>query len=235
MKKGIVVFTFVSCLLLSNQIAKAKIYCLENWYIAASPSIAWHNNHQFFSHTFHEKVGFHRHYKVGYGGNASIGYLIEGRHCINFRPEMEFVYRENHLEKIRFEGERQGKKSFSKDYGSKGLNRDLALMVNLLMDIPIPGYTCWNVYVGLGLGVSRNRLEAKKLGDLSAPFPFGSNSWLAARQLIGGVSYRLADCLALTMGYRLFVTEKVRNTRYETTSKNIPYAQSIDFGFRFQM
>lgn len=234
MKNRFLIIVFVSFFLLSHPALKASISCLENWYIAASPSIVWHNGHQFCSRTLHKKLEFDRHYKIGWGGNASIGYLIEGQHCLNFRAETELVYRENKLEKINL-AVRNDNKNISEHYSSIGRNRDLAVMINLLMDVPIPAYTYWNLYVGVGLGISKNRLEGRKFGPLPERSPFASHAWLAARQLLGGLSYKLASCLTLTLGYRLFATEKVKTARYETISANTPYAQSVDLGLRLQL
>lgn len=236
MKRRYITLISISLLLLSNIISKAGFCsCLENWYLAGSGSVAWHNDQKFGFTMKDNHYSFARKYKRGYGGNVSIGHTIRGLECVNIRVEGEFLYREHRLYKGIFHAHKTNGKAISKTVSMNGHIKDSAIMANLIADLPIPLGCPTNFYFGLGIGASYNRLTTKVSNDYRIRGPFSRNSWLMGAQLLAGLSYQWTNCIVLTLGYRLFSTSEVLTERDLLRSNNRPIIQSVDLGIRFQM
>lgn len=235
MKKYSIYVVFAQILISSIFLSSANGFsCLENWYIGGSGSIAWHNDLRFFGSLRGEDSYGTRTFKKNWGGNFSIGYLIQGLECVDIRIEGEFIYRTHKLYKTRSKV-CERRRCSSEDTLGNGRIKDAAVMGNLIADIPFPFASCLNFYFGLGVGASHNRISMKGNERHLVKPPFSRNSWLVAGQLLAGLSYQLSSCTVVTLGYRLFSTGEILSERSLAKSINRPYIQSVDLGLRFQL
>lgn len=188
--------------------------CPSNWYVAASGSVAWHNDSKFTEpgELPGEIVNSSIDYKVGGGAAASLGYRFPLCNCWNLRLEGEFVWRRNSFKNLSIVG--------GNTVPLKGHSQDIALMANLITDFPL--YCNFGGYVGAGLGVSFNHISLRtdEIHDKK-------NHTLFAWQVLAGLMYDVCPNLAFTTGYRLFATEK---TKIPAKPNHIPLTHSIDFG-----
>lgn len=227
MKNKLLAFTYAMIIVASNQLAVANCCspsycstdpcCPSNWYIAASGSVAWHNDHKFTI----PDLSATRDYKVGGGAAASIGYIFDICNQWDLRLEGEVLWRRNSLKNQTFFGA-----GTSRIVPASGHTQDIALMANLIADIPL--FCDIDFYIGGGLGISFNQLT------LSPANSTKKSSQLFAWQGMTGLSYNICQSIALTAGYRIFGTEKV-STPGGTKSSNVPFTQSIDIGLRFRL
>lgn len=219
MKKKILGIIAGGIMLLSANAVHAGYWGLDNWYIAGSGSVAWHNDHEFKNSSGAIQK---RDYKIGGGASASVGYIFDLCNCWKLRLEEELVYRRNSLDTI----------TVSTSDNSTGHTQDIALMTNLLLDVPLQ---CgFGLYAGGGIGVSFNKIEFTNQGGLPVTPKDISRDELFAWQLMSGIYYDITPCIALTAGYRFFATEKVCN-RVGLKSQDIPFTHSIDFGISFKL
>lgn len=206
--------------------------CACNWYLAASGSVAWHNNLKFVNNEL--GISANAKYKTGWGAAVSLGYIFDLCNCWDFRLEAEFVYRRNKL------------KNFNVVIDEETINipfnnghiEDRAIMANLLLDIPL--FCDLGAYVGGGIGVTFNKRKGNITGiDPATDEPFSitvsSNKTLFAWQLLAGLSYCICPNITFTTGYRLFATSKAKGGRdFDVKSSHIPLTHSVDFGLRFR-
>lgn len=238
MKNKFLALAFVIIISAANQLSIASCgnldcncpppcCCLSNWYIAASGSVAWHNDHKFIDTGVEEDIFFtsrsSRHYKVGGGAAASIGYIFNTCDYLNLRLEGEVVWRRNSLKNENFVDIENGVEIENVTERKTGYTQDLGLMANLIADLPL---LCdLDFYFGAGLGVSFNQLKLDKK----------NNDELFAWQVLAGFAYKICPNIALTAGYRLFATDKVKTANIGLKCRDIPLTQSIDIGIRFRL
>lgn len=190
----------------------------NNWYVAGSGSVAWHNALKFQENAASLSVN----YKTGWGAAASVGYLFDMCNGWDLRLEGEFVYRRNNLKNVTF----TVPGIFSGTGSIHGHNQDAAIMANLIADM---GLFCdWSFYLGGGIGASFNKLSATVFGVN------GSRSQtLFAWQFLTGLSYCICQDVSLTVGYRLFGTTKSDLAIAGIRAHHSPLTQSVDIGLRF--
>lgn len=212
--------------------------CPSNWYVAASGSVAWHNNLKFQNSFIDEDAGgvsvtgkFKRHFKVGGGAAGSIGYIFNICNCWDLRLEGEVLWRRNSLKNIHFTEIENGVTLDSTTRSASGHTQDIALMANLLADFPL--FCDLGLYIGGGIGVSFNQLTLSSIQGRSISAT-KNNDELFAWQGMGGLYYNICPNIALTVGYRAFATQKVTTSNLNLKSTNIPLTQSIDIGLRFR-
>lgn len=222
-KLFLTIITFGTLITLHQQ-ALGYFLCTENWYVAGSPTINWHTVHK-FSHSKIDPRDSNRRdrrtYKWGGGFNVSFGYILHPYTFWNLRLEEEILYRRNALSRF-------GNRSLS----AVGETRDIALMTNLISDIPLNPICPWIAfYFGGGIGISFNELLITSIQMVPLKGHKIREEYFAY-QLMSGFSFNISPGIDLTAGYRLFATAKVR-TRKGGKSKDIPLTQSIDLGMRF--
>lgn len=238
MRNKLLPFIFATITLASQQLSLANCApncystdpcCPSNWYVAASGSVAWHNDHKFTSTSGIEIDIATREYKIGYGAAASLGYIFNLCNCWNLRLEGEVVWRRNSLknETLTFVDE-----NISTTRPANGYTQDIALMANLITDFPL--FCDLNGYVGGGLGISFNQLDMSSVNGISQS-PSKKSNELFAWQVMAGLAYNFCPNVALTAGYRLFATEKVTTPQANIKSNKIPLTQSIDIGLRIRL
>lgn len=222
-----------SLLLCSLTQANAGLFCLDNWYISASGSVVWHDDLDFNTPATATSgpISSHREFKVGGGAAASIGYIF----CLcdgwRLRLEEEVVYHRNSLDKASETIVLAGT-PFVIDGPVSGHTQDLALMTNLLLDVPL-GCNL-GAYLGAGIGVSWNELRLSRIGD-EVFSPATAKDEYFAWQFMAGLYYEFYPCIALTAGYRLFMTEKVKSAVGRVKSDDFPMTHSIDIGLMFRL
>lgn len=228
------VIVAVAILLISNLLANAELLSFENWYIAGSPSVSWHNDLKFSTVIWDSKLTSRRQFNASLGGNASIGCSFDLCKDWHLRIEGEAVYRRNPQDRLIDSMIEEGVVVSRFDDPAKGHSRDLAIMGNAYIDIPI--YCRLDLYIGGGLGGSFNELEMSSFGDTQIS-PSSKKYRLFAWQLMSGFSYNATKCIALTAGYRLFATKEVMTPgpAHHERCNNIPITQSIDIGFRVKL
>lgn len=213
---------------------KVVSHCAEEsyWYLGATGSLVWHNDMD-YDHASVPANGDSS-FDIGGGFGLSAGYALPSYYM---RAEAELLYRRNNLDSMDLTGAFLGATAGS--YSASGHTQDLAVMFNLVADIPV--HELFSVYVGGGIGVSFNELELDYVNRTSAETFFTGlerkqNSTLFAWQVMGGVSYDINDTVALTAGYRLFATSKLSyNKNLGLSKSNIPMYHSIDLGLRFKL
>lgn len=247
MKNKLLTLTSIVIFITANQLSLANCgnpdcncdpcYCTDpccpsNWYVAASGSVAWHNDHKFVSVVGIETDKGIRNYKVGGGATASLGYIFNLCNCWNLRLEGEMVWRRNSLKNenlILIDNDIIISDTTSR---AKGYTQDIGLMVNLITDFPI--YCNLGGYLGGGIGISFNKLVMSSLNGV-VQSPSKSSDELFAWQILTGLFYTICPNIAITAGYRLFATEKVETPSAHIKSKHIPLTQSIDIGLLIRL
>lgn len=117
-----------------------------------------------------------------------------------------------------------------------GEQRTWTLMGNLFYDMPV--LDDLDVYVGGGLGMASVKFRADRYINTA------HDEWLAGRdtvfayQLMTGVSYKITEKTALTLGYRMFThtntKHKARDSQGLKTHKvKASYNHSIEAGIRY--
>lgn len=220
--KFLTIFTF-AILFITHQQSLAYFLCSENWYVAGSPTINWHTRHKFPNSKIDSVNQDRRTYKWGGGCNISFGYIFHPYTQWNLRLEEEIVYRRNALSRIG-----------SNNLSAVGRTQDIALMTNIISDIPLTPLCPWlALYFGGGLGISFNELKITSIETLPLSHHKAHTQYLAW-QIMSGFSFNISPGIDLTAGYRLFGTQKV-HTPKGGKSKDIPLTQSIDLGMRFRL
>lgn len=208
----------------------------DNWYMAGTGALSFHNDTKFFK----DKVGgTEQDYKMGGGASFAVGRTMD---CWRF--ELEMAYRRNKV-KNQFDIAANGQKNQQANKNVDGYNRDLALMANAYYDLPL--CDAFGIYVGGGLGVSFNEVSFKDVdgnGHLNHSYASYKNT-LFAYQAMTGVFYDLNECWTLTLGYRLFGTSKPKvdsksdliggiNANTQVKSSKMPISHNIEFGVRYK-
>lgn len=226
MKNKILTIFVLSILLLTSPSAFSYFFCSPNWYLAGSASYVWHNNHHFpkiedHRHLHHlQSLSTKRTYKWGGGANISLGYIYENLYkACDLRVEGEIVYKRNALNHVR------------NHKLAVGRTQDIALMLNFITDIPL--WYCFDLNIGSGFGITFNELKLASIEGIPV-FPHIKHRRYAAGQFLSGLTWNIFPDVALTFGYRLFATQKIRNTKGERC-KSFPITQSLDFGMRFRL
>jgi opacity protein-like surface antigen len=220
MKNKFVIIFALGLFFTANQPAFAYFFCSPNFYLAGSTSIEWHTNHHFPDSDRFSILGNKRTYKYGGGANISLGYIFDELYKQwDLRIEGEIVYKRNALSKIQ------------KNLSAVGRTQDIALMANVFTDIPL--WYCLDLNVGAGIGISFNELKLASVNGFPI-FPDIHHDEILAWQVLCGITVNLFPDVALTAGYRLFGTEKVR-TPHGIKCKELPLTQCLDFGMRFRL
>ncbi|PWU06583.1 MAG: hypothetical protein C5B43_01545 [Verrucomicrobia bacterium] len=202
------------------QPASAIFFCSPDWYLAGSASITWHNNHYFPIVRKAFTLGNKRTYKNGGGANVSLGYIFNDLYRNwDLRIEGEIVYKRNALSHVK------------KHLDAVGRTQDIAIMANFITDIPL--WCGFDLNLGGGLGISFNELRLASINGFPV-FPHLHHEEIFAWQLLSGITYNLFPDVALTAGYRLLGTQRVR-TPQGAKSRSIPLTHSLDFGMRFRL
>lgn len=215
-----------ACAVGAGGVPVCPVACCSNWYIGGTGSVAWHNDFAF--DTGIRSVSFE--YKTGWGAGASVGYIFDLCNQWDMRLEGEFLYRRNNFKQLNVGA--FGNFDPAKTIAINGHNRDAALMANLIFDAPL---SCdLSLYFGGGLGVSFNQLE---LRDTTSTYKETHKENLFAWQGLAGFAYNVCPNVALTLGYRIFCTEKgdQKFLLGVFEPKHIPMTQSVDFGLRFRL
>lgn len=163
-------------------------------YVSAFGGANWLNQHKMH----HVKST----YDVGYNGGAALGYRFNQ----NFRGEIEGAYRNNHLDKAKWDGE---------SVRVKGHTDTWSVMANGYWDINMNSYV--TPYVGLGVGYAHVKAHFKD-DYVSAK---GSNSGVAG-QVIVGASTRICHNTDLGLEYRYFLAKS--NFHEQSVNLSLRYA-----------
>lgn len=220
MKNKTLAICTLSILMWASSSAYSYFFCSPNWYLAGSSSYVWHTNHHFPDSNRFFPLGNVRTYKYGGGANISLGYIFEDYYKLwDLRFEGEIVYKRNALRHVK------------KRLRAVGRTQDIALMANFITDIPV--WDCIDLNIGAGVGISFNELRLASIHGFPV-FPHLKSDEFFACQILCGITYNLFPDVALTAGYRLFATQKVKTPK-GFKCKDIPLTQSLDFGMRFRL
>lgn len=214
MKKLLLTLALSYLTLISAKTAYAD-YGMDGWYLSGSGAFSWHNDI-----TTGDVPGELLDLKLGYGANAAIGYLIE-----EWRLEFEGVYRF-------YKNDTLSVSSVTTD--DRGKLQNIAVLLNLLYELPLSDVI--SIYGGAGIGISYIRL---KLNSPELSIQIADHDTVLAWQILSGVAFNITDCLAVTVGYRLFENSKpTLKTKSITSSSqkfnNVPYSNNLDLGMRFR-
>lgn len=180
--------------------AECGVIC-PTWYMSGSVGMMLHSDTKY--------SGVSVDHETGVLGTAAIGCIIE-----KWRIELEGSYRRAANDSVTINN------VIAKD---RGHIKEVALLLNLLYDLPLDVCTCFpmTAYLGAGAGVVRSQLAipGSQVG-----------STLFAWQLMTGVVFDLTSNWALTFGYRFFSTTKPTYNNH--TVSTLPYSNNIDLGIR---
>jgi opacity protein-like surface antigen len=135
---------------------------------------------QRFSGRYEPEVGFH------------VGGAIGTRFLHDFRAEVEYIYRENHVENIGIQGER------TKGNGHVGV---MTAMVNAYYDLNLLEFPVVP-YVGIGIGYARFDINAKNYTLTPERAKVSDSDSAFAYSFMAGGSYAVNDMIDLVLGYR---------------------------------
>lgn len=125
-------------------------------------------------------------YQTGYIVAGSLGY----RWYYGLRLEAEYAYRRNTIKKIHF---------FKEGSSSHGHFQTSSYMANLLWDLPIFSWTCWNLqpFIGAGIGYDFQQMHSSN-SRIVFDQKWKHFSW----QAMGGFAYPLFYNTVLTLEYQ---------------------------------
>lgn len=149
-------------------------------------------------------------YDTGYSVGGSIGMFLGWA-----RIEAEVLHRDSDVDDWDVSG-------FG-DLDADGDLRTLAFMANVFYDHEVTDRT--DLYVGTGLGAAN--IDGKLSGG---GVEFSGDDWVLAWQLLAGVAYQLREDVAVTGGYRLFVTE---DYKFDDADFDAPVTHSLEVGLRY--
>lgn len=220
MKNKFLTILTLGIFFITNQSAFAYFFCSPNFYLAGSTSICWHTNHHFPKKKLFSPLERKRTYKNGGGFNVSLGYIfVDLYRQSDLRLEGEIVYKRNALSKV------------WDNHQGVGRTQDIALMANLITDIPL--WYCFDLNVGAGIGISFNELKLASINGFPI-LPHTHHDEILAWQVLCGLTANIFPDVALTAGYRLFGTQKVSTPR-GVKCRDIPLTHCLDFGMRFRL
>jgi OmpA-OmpF porin, OOP family len=158
---------------------------------------------------------------------SRIGGLLNGNAGYAFgngiRVEVEIPYRTNGLDPLNLG---------SGVISTSGSISSVAVMGNLLYDIPLLRIGGFRPYIGAGVGYSHVWLDNVNLGDI--PLVYGSSNRFAY-QFIAGVRYAIAPAWLLTLDYRYFATADPTFQTFGGKSTNTHYqSHNVSVGLQYQ-
>lgn len=231
MKNMFFLFTALLGLSLTTAVKADGLFFGDDFYVTAFAGPNWVNNS---SHHWSEDFeGNRRHhhtsvdFDTGYVVGATAGYAW----CNNFGAEIEFAYRNNKVDKVKFkhkDGNKKNckevvvaeksndKKKDKKDHHhSHGNLRSYAVMANARYDMPIDA--CFTPFFKVGIGYANSKLSHNKENhknnncDKKEKHHNKHSENGFAWQVGVGISYPVCDNWSLDVGYNFFRAQKEIN------------------------
>jgi opacity protein-like surface antigen len=140
----------------------------------------------------------------GAGGGGSI--FVGARLPLNLRVEVEGLYRYQPLSRIALDGVSAGPVS--------GRSQMAAPMMNLLWDIPMPGDSPIQPFVGMGVGAAYTETRATGSGNTY----MSQNRWDPAYSFMAGFALPIDESSRLTAMYRWM---QVRDARHKCATSGL--------------
>lgn len=202
-------------------------------YFGATGSMAFHNDLDGnLRDTFKSDVDF----KTGYGFGLSVGYAMPKYYL---RTELEMLYRRHSVDCVKTNAAAYGQGAAGR-FGASGYSRDLALLANLIFEVPVT--QCVGIYAGGGVGISFNQIELDRVNNITYPgfaiagYESQQNHDLFAWNVQAGFTYSIVESIILSAGYRLFGTSTISfNDAAGFSRTNVPLQHSVDIGLKFKM
>lgn len=235
MKNMFFLFTALLGLSLTTAV-KADLFVADDFYASFLAGPNWVNNSSHhWSEDFNNGRNHHHtsiDFDTGYVVGANAGYTW----CNNFSAEVEFTYRHNSVDKVKFKhthkkheaketvvAKDNDHKKDKKKHHSSGNLRSYAIMANARYDLPID--CCFTPYFKVGIGYANSKLHHNKennhhdnkavvvaKGDNNKEHKKSNHNNHSengfAWQVGAGISYPVCDNLALDIGYNFLRTQR---------------------------
>jgi OmpA-OmpF porin, OOP family len=177
-------------------VASAATARAEGFYadVHGGAGIPWNETTRISSDVLPASFKAHTNYDIGWLAGASAGYKWDGGWARGLASEVEFTFRQNHINRI----------ATSTPITLGGDLHSYAIMLN--------GYyrflnsTLFTPYIGGGIGEATTVLNNTRFAGGLNTGPFSSTDAVLGYQGIAGVSYPIAPHLSMAAEYRYFAT-----------------------------
>lgn len=213
-------------------------------YLGLTGSCVWHNKMHLDNTTATNQFLSRTKFETGFGFGIAAGYAMPKYYL---RTELELLYRRNAMDTMTTSAA-----GFSQTaagtYNVGGWNRDLAILANVIIDIPV--CSGFNIFAGGGCGISFNQIQLDRVNKFT---PFGAGGWgtnanddmsnylyqedhdLFAWNALAGISYDICESVVLSAGYRVFGTTRISFNDVSGFRKtNTPITHGVDVGLRLK-
>lgn len=190
-------------------------------YIAVRGGLAWHQSIEVKS--IDDEIT-RNNYKVGGSGSISMGI---GINALRLEAEGLIIY--NHIDTTDITLPPPDTIIVTDDTVT-GHIRHIAVMFNIFYDFCLN--RCATLYLGVGAGVDfYDHFRFSSLSESTSK----KNDNLFAFQFMPGLAYHLTPRLDLTLGYRLYMTQRETRDPGPVKTNKIPMVHNLELGLRYKL